>query len=183
MPKHGTAFQWSLGQHTEVLEMVIRQLPRALEGLNPKMVIQRLGHCGQNLERELRGALINAAKLTYPADDEPFTLATARGARMFQLVRIGSGCGLIEAREKLAARGKEVNSRILIEFASMHPHPDGKGPIGCTGDCYLGPLVDRTLVYLDVCGGLHTEPCYGFDESWRWLVEMPRANERPEAVR
>lgn len=82
MSQHGTAY--TLGQYNEVMVMVVRALPKALEGTDPKRIITCLQQHGEGLGRALNEALLSQTKeiastvgptvLVYPADGEIFEL-------------------------------------------------------------------------------------------------------------
>lgn len=52
MPTHGTAFD--LGQYNEVVVPVVRALPKALDGIDPKSAIRSVSDRGEALEQHLR---------------------------------------------------------------------------------------------------------------------------------
>lgn len=54
MPKHGTAYtyDWTLGQMAEVGGAVVRSLPKALKGINPKLALEAVKR-GEKVEQVL----------------------------------------------------------------------------------------------------------------------------------
>ena len=86
MTDHGTA-AYTLGQYNEVQVPILRALPKALEGTDPKQVIPVLQSNGEMLEHELAKAITSVLKPV----GETFTLTLwGQTTSISELVELGN---------------------------------------------------------------------------------------------
>lgn len=177
--KHGTA---TLGQFAEVSAAITRALPKALDGFDPKAIIQKVGN-GEALERALHTALASLGDATpQPAEPAPATpdLPTefTVGGCDYELVSFVkkedggsvSGDTMVARAGELQAELGEEDGRHILEHQSEIPAAL-RGKVYLVFPKWRYPGDPRSVAYLDWND-------YEWYQSWDWLDDQWSDNDR-----